>query len=469
MFAGAAGLGTPIAPAGTPAAFALATVALMVVWWATDAVPHWATALVPLVLFPVVGVYRGGALERAAATASPYFEAYVLLFLGGMAIAAALQQTGLHRRLSLWILARTRSSPLRLLVGVFAATATVSLWISNTAAAALVLPIALALLAEIAARAGDRPRFGAALVLAVAWGANVGGIGTKIGTATNMQLAGFLTGRGIEVSFVEFSLIGLGFVALLGPCAIAILWRFARADAPPPQALRLGIPDALDVPARWTSGERAVGIVFALTAATWIAAQPLAQVLASTFPDLGVRSRHVEAGAALLAALVLAAWRPGGRALLSGAALRSMPWSALLLIGGSFALASGIEHSGLSDSIAPAFERLSTLPPLAQSLSVAGLAVLASAFASNTATIAILLPLIAAAAPAGRETTLLFAATIGSSCDFALPAGTPPNAIALASGRVPFLVMVRAGIALDVVAAVLCALWCELVVRHVVG
>jgi sodium-dependent dicarboxylate transporter 2/3/5 len=333
----------------------------------------------------------------------------------------------------------------------------------------LVLPIALALLAQLESRTGARPRFAAAMILAVAWGANIGGIGTKVGTTSNMQLAGFLAESGKDVSFAQFSLVGFGFLLLFAPLAIAHLWRVARSDAPPAALLSASLADALPPERRWSGGERAVASVFAATATLWIAAQPITELLADLAPGLAARTRHVEAGAALLAAFVLAVWRPGGRALLSRSTVFAMPWAALLLIGGSFALADGMEASGLSGAIAPIFDGLGTLPPLAQTAVVACVAVLTSAFASNTATVAILLPLIAAAAPAGREITLLFAATIASSCDFALPAGTPPNAIAFASGRVPFLTMVRAGIGLDLLAALAAAVWCEFTVRFVLG
>lgn len=468
-FALAAGLGTPVTPAGSPAAYALGTAALMIVWWSTSAAPLWVTGLVPLVVFPIVGVHAGGPIERAGGAASPYLSAYVLLFFGGMTIAAALQETGLHRRLALSILARTRASPLRVLAGVFAATATVSMWISNTAAATLVLPIALSLLAEVELRTGPRPRFAAALVLAVAWGASIGGLATKIGTPTNMQLAAFFSTQGREVSFGQFAFVGLGLCVLLAPCAVAILWRGARTDAPPAEALARGLAAAAPAPARWSRGERATGVVFAATALTWIAAAPIARALAAAFPAHGIATRHVEAGAALIAALALCVWRPGGTPLLSRASLRATPWSALLLIGGSFALADGIEKSGLSAALAPAFDSIGELPLYAQGVAVSGIAVLVSAFASNTATIAILLPLLSASAPPGREATLLFTGTLAASCDFALPAGTPPNAIAFATGRVPFLVMLRTGIALDVVSVVVAALWCQIAVRYVVG
>jgi sodium-dependent dicarboxylate transporter 2/3/5 len=312
-------------------------------------------------------------------------------------------------------------------------------------------------------------RFGAALILAVAWGANVGGIGTRVGTPTNMQLSAFLVGRGHGTRFLEFSAIGLGFVLLLAPCALAILWLHARSDAPPRATLVGVVDEVVGVRGPWSAGERAVAFVFGATAAPWIAAAPLTSFLASRWPELGTRTKHVEAATALLAYAALLAWRPRGQALVSWPAVRRLPWSALLLIGGSFALAAGIEASGLDTAVRPLFESLGRLPLAVQVFAVTTVTVLVSAFASNTATVAVLLPLLAAALPGEREPVILFAAGIASSCDFALPAGTPPNAIAFASGRVPFAVMLRAGIALDVVAALLAAAWCHVAVPLVLG
>ncbi|MBL8862359.1 MAG: anion permease [Planctomycetes bacterium] len=462
-------VGVPLAPARTPPAFALATAAFLVVAWSTAALPLWVSALAPLVVFPLAGVLPGGPWERAGAAAAPYADAYVVVFLGGMAIAAGLQETGLSRRIAAAILVRAGSSPGRILAGLFAATAVTSMWVSNTAAATLVLPVALALLAEIEPRAGRNPRFAAALVLAVAWGANVGGIGTRVGTPTNMQLSAFLSERGLETTFAEFSAIGLGFVVLFAPLAVLYLVWHARRDAPPRDALSGVVRAVVGTAGPWSRGERTVAGVFAATAAAWIAAGPIAEALRVAWPGLAVRTKHVEATAAVLACVALLVLRPKGRALLSRASVRAMPWAALLLIGGSFALAQGIETSGLDAAIQPLFAGLADLAPLAQTLAVAGITVLVSAFASNTATVAILLPLLAAAAPGAREATLLFAAGIASSCDFALPAGTPPNAIAFASGRVPFGTMLSSGIALDVVAACVAGLWCHLAVPLVLG
>jgi sodium-dependent dicarboxylate transporter 2/3/5 len=467
-FVALAGLGSPLGAAGSPAAFAAATTALMVAWWASAALPLWATALAPLVVFPLAGVHAGTLAERARAAAGPYADAYVLLFLGGMAIAAALQETGLHRRLATAVLARVGASSGRFVLGVLLATASVSLGISNTAAAALMLPIALAVVAEVETRAGPRPRCAAALVLAVAWGANLGGLGTKIGTATNAQLAGFLAARGVDVSFVRFSLLGLGLLLLLVPVAAWLLAWIARDDAPDARALA-EVRELRSALGPWSAGERAVLAVFAGTALAWILAQPIRDALVAAGARAGVRTAHVEASAALAAAALLAVLRPGGRRVLTARSLRAMPFSALLLIGGSFALASGIEASGLADAARPQLARLAGLPPFAQVLAASLATVAVSAFASNTATVGILLPILAAAVTGGHQTPALVAAGFASSCDFALPAGTPPNAIAFASGRVPFATMLRAGVALDVVAGVLVALWCWLAVPRLLG
>jgi len=460
--------GTPFAPAGTGAGWVLATTALMVVLWASEALPLGWTSLLPLLVFPFAGVYAGDAPNRVWTAASPYGDAYVLLFLGGLCIAAALQETGLHRRIAGLVLARTGASPTRLIAGVMLPTALVSMWISNTASAALLLPIVLSLMREIEVAGGPRPRYGAVLLLAVAFGANIGGMATKVGTATNMQLVGFLGQRGLDVTFAQFAFLGGGFVLLLLPIAVLLLRRSGRSDAPPATMLAGLRTLSLQVPPRLSPGERAVLIIFVATAVAWILAAPIRARLEPLVP-FPMRTAHVEAGAALLAAITLALWRPRGIRLLTRSSLRAVPWSALLIIGGSFALAAGIEASGLSRSVAPLFGGLAGAHPLVQALIVALVTVATSAFLSNTATVGVLLPILAAAVPGANQTTVLFTSGLASSCDFALPAGTPPNAIVFATHRVPFGTMLRTGIPLDVIAAVLAALWCSLAVPWVLG
>ncbi|MGH9465515.1 MAG: SLC13 family permease, partial [Thermoanaerobaculia bacterium] len=222
-FAALAFLDSPLrqTPQGPRPAHAAAVVALMAIWWVTEALPiHW-TACVPLVCFPLLGVFGEGISADLARSAAAYVDPYIFLFAGGLAIAAAMQQWSLHRRIALTVMARIGTAPPRLLLGVLAATAFVSLWISNTAAAAMMFPIGLALIGELEAEHGRRlTHYGMALMLAIAYGANLGGIGTKIGTAPNLQFAGFMERLGEVVSFAAFLAVGLPFVLLFLP----IVW-----------------------------------------------------------------------------------------------------------------------------------------------------------------------------------------------------------------------------------------------------
>ncbi|MCI0650269.1 MAG: anion permease, partial [Planctomycetes bacterium] len=219
---------------GSAPAAAAATTALMAIWWLTEALPIYVTACAPLVLFPLVRPFAGGVAENLAQAAQPFVNSYIFLFGGGMCIAAAMQKWNLHRRIALNIMLAVGAAPSRLLLGFLAASAFISLWISNTATATMMLPIGLAVIAQLESRRGGArlEHFGAAVMLAIAYGSNIGGIGTKIGTAPNAILVGFLEKESIEISFLQFMAIGTPFVILLLPIAWRILWRLGRRDAP---------------------------------------------------------------------------------------------------------------------------------------------------------------------------------------------------------------------------------------------
>lgn len=439
---------------------------MMAIWWLFEALPIAWTACVPLVFFPLLGVFEGGLATGFARAALPYVDAYIFLFAGGMAIAAAMQQWGLERRIALSILATIGTRPSRLLLGVLCATAAISLWISNTATAAMMLPIALALVAQLerGASGATRPRYSASLLLAVAYGANVGGIGTKIGTAPNLQFAGFATQQGFDLGFFEFAFVGGGFVLLFLPLVWLVLWLAGRRDAPREDLDERIVRGELRELGRMRSGERVVLAVFALAALGWIVSKPLTEALAPHLQGVALRSAHVEGGIAMLAALGLFAARAEGRQVLEAASLRRVPWSSLLLLGGSFSMAAAVQSSGLSDSAARALSALRDLGPFERTLLASSTAIAFSAIASNSATIGVLLPCLAGALPHDELLPVLFAATIGCSCDFALPAGTPPNAIVFGSGRVTMARMASVGVVLDVCAAFVAAAWCALAV-----
>jgi sodium-dependent dicarboxylate transporter 2/3/5 len=446
-----------------------AVAVLMLIWWLSEALPIHVTACVPLVAYPLLGIFGGGLAEDARRAALPYVHPYIFLFLGGMSIAAAMQQWGLHRRVALAIMRAIGTQPARLLFGFLAATASVSLWISNTATATMMLPIGIAMIAQLESIGGGRrlEHYGAAIMLAIAYGANVGGIGTKIGTGTNTTFVAFLSQRGVEISFLEYMVVGLPFVLLFLPCVWWVLWRLGRSDAPAGDAGREAMQAEWARLGPMQAGEKVVLGMFLLAGCLWIAAPGLTGLLRSCWPAWTLTSAHVEAAIAMGTAGVLLAWRVRGRAALELGSLALVSWGTLVFMGGSLAMASGIEASGLSSWLAGQLTGLRELAPFAQVLIASSATVAISAFASNIAALSVMLNvLVGSVAPLYLNTTL-FAATVAASCDFALPVGTPPNAIVFGSGYLTIGRMARTGVALDAAGAVLAAAWCYLAVGWV--
>lgn len=420
---------------------AAAVAVLMAILWLTEAIPIAWTACLPLALYPCMGVFGGAPAEELQRSISAFGDGYLLLFLGGMVLGAAMEQWNLHRRVALHVLRAIGAEPRRLLMGILVATASVSMWISNTATAVMMVPIAMALRARLEEDAGRKlPAMGCALALAVAYAANVGGIGTKIGTGTNSIFVGFLADRlQMDLGFLPYMGVGIPFVALFLPVVWAALWGVARADA-------AGLHPADEVVAReiatmgpWSPRERQVAVVFAAAALLWVFGDPLRGWLAPS----GFKSKHWEATVSMVAAGSLVS-----TGAVSPAALRGLPWSTLLLLGGSFAMAAGIEGSGLSAWLTAQLVGLSEWSQLAQIGLAATATVGLSAVASNTASINVLLNVLPPSLP------VLAASALGASCDFMLPAGTPPNAIVFGSGSVRLPTMIRVGFALDVAAIV---------------
>jgi sodium-dependent dicarboxylate transporter 2/3/5 len=456
---------------GSRPALAAAVTLLMAIWWIGEALPiHW-TACVPLAVYPFSGVFAPGRLENLGGVVLPYLDPYIFLFLGGMYIAAAMQQWNLHRRIALAIMSAIGTDPRRLLFGFVAATALVSLWISNTATATMMLPIGLSVITQLETQAGGRrlEHFGAAIMLAVAYAANVGGIGTKIGTAPNSMFASFMAQRGVEISFLEFMAVGVPFVVLFLPIVWWMLWRIGRRDAPDAAVGRDVLRAEVARLGRTQPAEWVVLGVFLGAAGFWISSQPLTALLAPRVaPWLRLSSAHVEAGIAIGAALLLGSWRVQGRRALELRSLRHLRYDTLLLLGGSLAMAAAIEASGLSGWLAGRLTALREAPPAAQLLLASLATVALSAVASNVATIAVMLAVLQSSVAPAIATTALFTATMAASCDFALPAGTPPNAIVFGSGYLSVPRMAKTGVVLDLLAAGFAAALAALLVPLVI-
>lgn len=444
-------------------ALAAAVTLWMALWWLFEAVPIAVTACLPLVLYPLLGVFGAGLAGDARRAAEPFADAYIFLFLGGMSIGAAMERWHLHRRVALHIMRAIGTDPRRLLLGMLVATATISLWISNTATAVMMVPIGLALIAQLEAPLGRRlGHYGTALMLAVAYASNVGGIGTKIGTATNSIFCGFVADKlRYDIGFLHYMALGLPFVFLFLPILWLALWRVGRRDDLGATQARDALDRDLAAMGPMSLGERKVAAVFLGAAALWVLGDPLRRAILPPLSALlgyKLQGKHYEAGVAMTAMLALLALRA-----LSLASLRRLPWGTLLLLGGSFAMATGIEGSGLGGWMAERLEAVAALP-LAGQIGLASLgSVTLSAVASNTATVNIALNVLP------RDLGVLFATALAASCDFMLPAGTPPNAIVFGSGYVRLPTMIRVGFLLDLLAAALITAYVLACARHLLG
>jgi solute carrier family 13 (sodium-dependent dicarboxylate transporter), member 2/3/5 len=428
---------------------------LLALWWMTEALPIPVVSLLPILLFPLLGVAPVGA------AAAPYAHELIFLFLGGFLLARGIERRGLHRRIALAVVARVGTRPRRLVAGFMLASAFLSLWISNTATTMLMLPIALSLVALVERAGGgaaeERRRFALVLLLGIAYACSLGGMGTLIGTPGNALAAAFVAdayGRTIE--FLDWLLVGLPLVALGLPLVHQVLTRLVfplrLAEIPGGRAFLAAERDALG---RMGPAERRVALVFAATAVAWLVRPFLATALPG-LTDTGV------ALAGAVALFLLPAGEGEGEereALLDWETARDLPWGVLLLFGGGLSLAQAERDTGLAEWIGGLLAGAGALPaPLVLALVLATILLLTE-LTSNTATVAAFLPVLAslAAATGQPPLPLLAGATLAASGAFMLPVATPPNAIVFASGHVSIAEMARAGCVLNVLFLLLVA------------
>ncbi len=429
----------------------------MAVWWMTEAIPIYATGLLPLAVFPLLGV----ADMRGAA--APYGHPLIYLFLGGFLIALAMERAGLHERIARRAVRAVGRRPDRIMAAFLVTSAGLSMWVSNTATAMVMTPIALSL---VAGEEDGSPRpFTCGLLLCVAYGASIGGVGTLIGTPPNLFLASFAEQSfGQTISFAGWLAATLPLVVVLGAAAWLLIARvlFKGGSAALPAGTGTG-PDPMN------RAERRVAVVFALTAAAWITRPVLTE-----FQVGGVRplAGLTDPGIAILAALVLFVLRgEGERRLLHWSDTRRLPWGILILFGGGLSLAAAMDANGVSEFLGRSLSGVAAMPVPVLVLSVCGLMIFLTEVTSNTATTAAMVPVFAAIAQGAGLPPLLLAvpAAVAASCAFMLPVATPPNAIVFGSGRLPMEAMVRAGFWLNLLSIVLVTLWALTLGRFVVG
>ncbi len=434
----------------------------MATWWVTEAIPIPATALLPLALFPLLEV--GSFRENAVPFANPI----IYLFLGGFLIAGAMQRWGLPRRIALRSIRIFGTRPGAIIAGIMASCAFLSMWVSNTATALMMLPIGLSLIDLVPGSRTDPERrgFATALMLGIAYACTIGGMGTLIGTPPNAFLAGFMSeSYGVTIGFAEWMLVGVPLVLVSLPLCFLVLTRVAfpiRFDELP------GGPELaeqeLDSLGPMSTAERRVAAVFALTALLWMT-RPLLAGHVPGLSDAGI------AMAASIALFLIPAGAERGQRLLNWTEAEKTPWGVLILFGGGLSLAAAIQRTGLSEWIGDGVGDLAQWPPLLLLVTVIVSIILLTELTSNTATAATFLPVLGGVALGlGKDPlTLAVPAALAASGAFMLPVATPPNAIVYGSGAVSIQEMVRAGIGLNLLFVLLITAATYLLVPLVFG
>jgi sodium-dependent dicarboxylate transporter 2/3/5 len=444
----------------------------MAIWWMTEAVAIPVTALLPLVLFPVAGV-----LSMADA-ASPYAADLIFLFMGGFFLAAAMEHHGLHRRVALAIVAAVGTGPRRIVLGFMLATAFLSMWISNTATAAMMLPIGVAVAGLFGSRADESGsgQLGVALMLGIAYAASIGGVSTLIGTPPNAVFAGAASEMlGVQIGFGRWMLVGIPVAAVMLP----LTWFLLVTVLHPPGDLPGDAAELLAAERRGlgprSRGETSVAVVFTLTAAAWILREPkvigglTVPGIATWFPD--VRDSTIAMAASLVLFVLPLGRRDGGRPVLEWGIARRIPWGVLILFGGGLSLARAMDRSGLAAYIGGSVEGLTGVPTVVLFLVIAALFVFLTEITSNAATATMAMPIMAGAAIGLGQPALPFmaTATLAASMAFMLPVATPPNAIVFGSGLLTIPQMVRAGFGLNLLSIVIVTLVATFLVPTVLG
>jgi sodium-dependent dicarboxylate transporter 2/3/5 len=446
-----------------------AVAVLMATWWITEAIPLAATAILPMLLFPMLGIMTG------KATAPLYVNSTIFLFMGGFMIALAMERWQLHRRIALRVIKTIGGGPTRIVLGFMGASAFLSMWISNTATAVMMLPIGLSIILQMEKEfdAKDTRNFSVALMLGIAYAASVGGMATLVGTPPNLALQRvfeltFPTGQGI--SFGQWFVMALPIsLVMLGIIWVVLTKVFFRS----PAHLKVDksiVDREYKALGSMSFEERVVLVVFVCTALLWIFRKDLVLgfVHIPGWSGLLPDPKSVDDGTVAIFMAMLLFFVPTrslqarteGATLLDTSVFQNLPWGIILLFGGGFALAKGFQVTGLAEFLGGQLQLLANFPPLL----MIGLICISLTFltevTSNTATTQMILPVLASLGVAMAENPLLLMipATLSASCAFMMPVATPPNAIVFGSGRVRIGDMVKTGFFINIIGVVVISL-----------
>lgn len=456
---------------GDPQAFSHAAracagiVLWMAIWWFTEAVPIAVTSLLPIVLFPLFGV------QNAANTLKEYANGTIFLFLGGFLIAAGIARWHLDRRIALLTIRLVGTKPQQIILGLLLSTSFISAWVSNTATAAMMVPIALAVLTVVRSTREDRPidrkehNFGVSVLLAVAYGASLGGVLTLIGTPPNGIFARFVEQTyGVSVNFLDWMKISIPVIGVMIVITYLLMTKVLFREQ----------IEALPGGKEWVKaeyaklgpmsrGEKIVLTVFVTAALLWCFGPVIRSLeIGGMTPFKPLSDTVIAMAAGIILFIIPVDYKKGIHALDWSSASETVAWDVLLLFGGGLSMAAAIQSTGLADIIGAQAVALSALPEAAVMGGITTIAVFASEFTSNTALAATMMPLVSAIAQSinMHPEPLLMCTTFGASLAFMMPVGTPPNAIIFGTGRIRIGEMIRAGFWLNVCGIVVSTVMC---------
>ena len=455
----------------------LAITIWVAIWWVIEVVPLGITSLLPVVLFPLFGVMNGKTVS------SSYFNHVIFLFIGGFIVALAIQKWNLHKRMALWILNFVGNSPGRLLFGFMFTTAFLSMWISNTATAMLMVPIIISIIHKLEIINGEKAvrLFSLGLLLSIAYSASIGGIATLVGTPPNLSFARIFEvyfPLAPEISFSNWMIFALPISIVMFAVTWVYLYFFYVKNGNQWKNIeRSELSDELKALGPMSQEEKVVGIVFFLLAILWMFR---ANITIGSFKIMGWSSLFEnpsfinDGTVAILMAIILfviPSKSQKGKFLMDWKAAENIPWEIILLFGGGFALAHGFKVSGLSSWFGGQLMFLSEVSPFILVLIIVFLITFLTEVTSNTATVETFLPILAGLAVSIEVNPLLFMipATVAGSFAFMLPVATPPNAIIFGTKRVTIKDMAKAGFALNLIGTIIIAFGCYYWGRYVFG
>jgi sodium-dependent dicarboxylate transporter 2/3/5 len=441
----------------SPEAWRVAAVGLwMAIWWATEAIPVFVTALLPLTAFDPLGITT---IRDAAA---PYANPIIFLFLGGFIMALAMEKWNLHKRIALVILDHVGTDGRRLVGGFMLVCALLSMWMTNTATTMMLLPIVLSVSSVICENAGDlstkdRSHFQVAMLLGLAYSASIGGLATLIGTPPNALLVGFMAENyGVEISFARWMVVGVPITFIMLPLAWLVLTRVVyQVNIPASAAADRHLHEMRKEMGSMTTAEKRVAIVFVLVIVSWMMRLPITAWLGLS----GVS----DPGIVMTAAVLLFVMPSGERTepqLMTWHDTSRLPWGVLVLFGGGLSLAAAVKNSGLALWLGEGLAPLNVFGTVALVVAAVTLVIFLTELTSNLATAATLLPVVGAIALQGNVPPIVLTVpiTIAASCAFMLPVATPPNAIVFATGAISIPQMVKAGFVLNLIGIVMVTL-----------